>query len=130
MNEMKRKPELLAPAGDMERLKAAVRFGADAVYLAGKSFGMRTACHNFSPDEMREAVAYAHAHGVKVYVTCNIVPHPHEFEVLPDFLRETWAAGVDAFIVSDLGVFRLIRRILPEARVSQRLKRKRSFAQA
>ena len=115
MNEMKRKPELLAPAGDMERLKAAVRFGADAVYLAGKSFGMRTACHNFSPDEMREAVAYAHAHGVKVYVTCNIVPHPHEFEVLPDFLRETWAAGVDAFIVSDLGVFRLIRRILPEA---------------
>lgn len=110
-----KKPELLAPAGDMERLKAAVRFGADAVYLAGKSFGMRTACHNFDHQQMKEAVAYAHAHGVKVYVTCNTVPHPDEFEILPDYLKQTYEAGVDAFIVSDLGVFRLIRRILPQA---------------
>ena len=111
----RRVPELLAPAGDMERLQAAVRFGADAVYLAGKSFGMRTACHNFDPKQMQEAIAYAHAHDVRVYVTCNTVPHPSEFNELPDFLCQTYEAGADAFIVSDLGVFRLLRRLLPEA---------------
>lgn len=111
----RRIPELLAPAGDMERLRAAVQYGADAVYLAGKSFGMRSACNNFDEAEMREAIEYAHSHGVRVYVTCNTVPHPEEFAELPEFLHRTYEAGADAFIVSDLGVFRLLRRILPEA---------------
>ena len=111
---MYRRPELLAPAGDMERLQAAIRFGADAVYLAGKSFGMRSACANFDSEQLREAIDYAHRHHVRVYVTCNTVPHPDEFARLPAFLTETAEAGADALIVSDLGVFRLARRIIPE----------------
>lgn len=108
------KPELLAPAGDLERLRTAIRFGADAVYLAGQKFGMRSACANFSPEELREAVAYAHAQGVRVYVACNTVPHPDEMAELPGFLTETARAGVDALIVSDLGVFRMARQQVPE----------------
>lgn len=107
-------PELLAPAGDMERLQAAIRFGADAVYLAGKQFGMRSACANFDTAELREAVAYAHANGVRVYVTCNIVPHPGELAQLPPFLTAVADAGADALIVSDLGVFRMARRTVPQ----------------
>ena len=111
------KPELLSPAGDMERLKAAVRFGADAVYLAGREFGMRTASANFSSKEMREGIAYAHAHGVKIYVTCNTVPHNDEMKRLPAFLEETADAGADAFIVSDVGVLRMVRRVTPNMEI-------------
>ncbi len=114
MGSLIQAPELLAPAGDMERLQAAIRFGADAVYLAGKQFGMRSACANFAPDELRAAVAYAHARGVRVYVTCNIVPHPDEMAHLPQFLTDAAAAGADALIVSDLGVFRVARRVVPQ----------------
>lgn len=96
-----KKPELLAPAGDRERLEAAVRYGADAVYLAGKSFGMRSAPQNFGEEELREAVAYCHARGVKVYVTCNTLPRNGEFEELPSFLAACQDMGVDAFIISD-----------------------------
>ena len=78
-------PELLAPVGDMERLISAVRYGADAVYLAGKSFGMRSAPSNFTNEELEEAVKYCHAQGVKVYVTCNILPHNAELAALPAF---------------------------------------------
>lgn len=116
-NSSFRRPELLAPAGDPARLEAAVRFGADAVYLAGKSFGMRTAPSNFTPEQMEESVRFAHKHGVKVYVTCNIVPHEADMGQLPEFLQQTARAGVDAYIVSDLGVLRVLRRELPQAEI-------------
>ena len=86
-------PELLAPVGDMERLISAVRYGADAVYLAGKSFGMRSAPSNFTNEELEEAVKYCHAQGVKVYVTCNILPHNAELAALPDASLEEKEGG-------------------------------------
>ena len=81
-----KKPELLAPAGDLEKLKMAVLYGADAVYLAGKKFGMRAAAANFSGEEMREGIAFAHKHGVKVYVTVNIFAGNSDLEELPAYL--------------------------------------------
>lgn len=81
------KPELLAPAGDRERLNAALQYGADAVYLAGPAFGMRTAPANFSQPELRVAVSDAHRRGVKVYVTCNILPRNEEMRQLPRFWK-------------------------------------------
>ena len=110
-------PELLAPAGDRERLEAAIRFGADAVYLAGREFGMRAASPNFGPEELASAVKYAHAAGVHVYLTCNNVMHNGDFARLPDFLSEARDAGVDAFIVTDLGVLGLARRVAPEVAI-------------
>ena len=89
------KPELLAPAGDRERLEAAVRYGADAVYLAGKSFGMRSAPANFGPEELAQAVDFCHQRGVKVYVTCNTLPRNEEFAALPSFLTACQDMGVD-----------------------------------
>ena len=108
------KPELLAPAGDRERLEAAVRYGADAVYLAGKSFGMRSAPANFGEEELGEAVSFCHKHGVKVYVTCNTLPRNQEFQELPGFLAACQDMGVDAFIISDLGVLALAKRVAPQ----------------
>ena len=108
------KPELLSPAGDRERLEAAVAYGADAVYLAGKSFGMRSAPANFGEEELRDAVAYCHARGVKVYVTCNTLPRNDEFEELPGFLSTCQEIGVDAFIISDLGVLALAKQVAPQ----------------
>ena len=81
------KIELLCPAGDLIRLKTAVDFGADAVYLAGEEFGMRTASANFSREALKEGIEYAHSHGVKVHITCNILPHDDEFSRIPDFLK-------------------------------------------
>ena len=107
------KPELLAPAGDRERLEAAVRYGADAVYLAGKSFGMRSAPANFGEEELGEAVSFCHEHGVKVYVTCNTLPRNQEFKELPGFLAACQDMGVDAFIISDLGVLALAKQVAP-----------------
>ncbi len=106
-------PEVLAPAGDRERLEAAVRFGADAVYLGGKEFGMRSAPANFGPDELKEAVRFAHGAGVRVYLTCNIVAHNRECGRLPDFLASSKDAGVDALIITDLGVLRLAQKYAP-----------------
>ena len=80
------KPELLSPAGDWEKMTMAVAYGADAVYLAGHSFGMRSGAGNFNPDELTRAVAYCHKRGVKVYVTCNTVPHDRELRQLPEYL--------------------------------------------
>lgn len=108
-----KKPELLAPVGDMERLVAAVEFGADAVYLAGKVFGMRAAPSNFTDEELEEAVAYCHENGVRVYVTCNTLPRNDELAELPDFLKHCEKAGVDAFIISDLGVLALAKKYAP-----------------
>ena len=106
MPDKKRKlPELLAPAGDMERLKMSVLYGADAVYLAGTDFGMRAFAGNFSPEELKEAVAYAHGHGVRVHCTINTMPRGNEIVRLPEHLERLDDAGVDALIVADLGAF-------------------------
>ena len=110
---MIRKPELLAPAGDMERLKMSVLYGADAVYLAGTSFGMRSFAGNFSPEELPEAVKYAHDHGVKVHVTVNTMPRGNEVVHLPAHLELLNEVGVDALIVADLGVFRMAEKYAP-----------------
>ena len=108
------RPELLAPAGDMECLCAALDFGADAVYLAGQMFGMRTAPSNFTREELQTAVALAHVRGVRVYITCNTVPRNKEIDLLPDYLAFLQAAGVDALIVTDLGVIDLSKRYAPK----------------
>ncbi len=110
-------PELLSPAGDRERLEAAVAFGAHAVYLAGTEFGMRTAPRNFDSAALPEAVAFAHAHGVKVYLTCNTLPREEELDRLPSFLEEAAAAGVDALILTDLGMLSLAKRRAPSVPV-------------
>ena len=106
-------PELLAPAGDMERLRMAVLYGADAVYLAGMDFGMRAFAGNFSPEELAEAVAFAHARGVRVHCAVNTMPRNDEMERLPAHLEALEAAGVDAVILADLGAFRLAERYAP-----------------
>lgn len=113
MNRSPRKPELLAPAGDMEKLKMAVLYGADAVYLAGTSFGMRSFAGNFTPEELPQAVNYAHSHGVKVHATVNTMARNDEVERLPAHLELLDACGVDALIVADLGAFRLAEKYAP-----------------
>ncbi len=107
------KPELLSPAGDMEKLKMAVLYGADAVYLAGTSFGMRSFAGNFSAQELPEAVAYAHARGVKVHATVNTMPRSDELAGLPAHLALLEQSGVDALIIADLGVFRMAEQYAP-----------------
>lgn len=107
-------PELLCPAGDLARLKTAVDFGADAVYLAGEEFGMRTASANFSPEELKSGVGYAHGRGVKVHVTCNTIPHEDEIERMPEFLTFLNDMGVDAIIASDLGTVSLVKKYAPK----------------
>ena len=108
-----RKLELLSPAGDMERLKMSVLYGADAVYLAGTSFGMRSFAGNFSPEELPEAVKFAHEHGVKCHVTVNTMPRNEEVAQLPAYLEQLDDAGVDALIVADLGAFMLAGKYAP-----------------
>lgn len=110
---MRKKPELLSPAGDMEKLQMAVLYGADAVYLAGTSFGMRSFAGNFTPEELPRAVAYAHAHGVRVHVTVNTMPRCGEVDQLPAHLERLDDAGVDALILADLGAFTLAGRYAP-----------------
>lgn len=105
--------ELLSPAGDMERLRMAVTYGADAVYLAGSDFGMRAFAGNFTPDQLREAVALCHTRGVKVHVTCNTMPRNDEVSRLPAWLELIADAGVDAVIMADLGVFALAGKHAP-----------------
>lgn len=111
--EQVRMPELLAPAGDRERLEAAVLYGADAVYLGGQMFGMRASPQNFDGQGLRDAVTYCHGHGVKVYLTCNTLPMVEEVAALPAFIEQADAAGVDALIVADIGVLMLAKRAAP-----------------
>ena len=108
------RPEVLSPAGDMERLRAALDFGADAVYLGGNLFGMRQGAPNFDAEALCEAVKLAHERNVKVYLTVNTLPRNEEFAFLPQFIREAVNAGVDAMIVADLGVLSVIRKLAPE----------------
>ena len=107
------KLELLSPAGDMERLKMAVLYGADAVYLAGTDFGMRSFAGNFTQEELPMAVEFAHSHGVKVHVTVNTMPRNEEIRHLPAYLERLDDAGVDALIVADLGAFTLAGKYAP-----------------
>lgn len=106
-------PEILSPAGDFECLESAVRFGADAVFLAGKQFGMRTASANFDIDELKKACEYAHKNNVKVHLTCNTLPHNNEIAALPSFIEQAAQAGVDAFIIADVGVMELAKKYAP-----------------
>lgn len=106
-------PELLCPAGDLIRLKTAVDFGADAVYLAGQEFGMRTASSNFSLEDLKEGVDYAHKNGVSVHITCNTLPHEDELARLPDFLSYVDSIGADAIISGDLGTINLVKKYAP-----------------
>ena len=108
-----KKPELLSPAGDRERMEMAVRFGADAVYLAGQQFGMRSAAANFAADTLADAVSWCHARGSRVYVTCNTLPRNDELEALPAFLETVAAAKADALILTDPGVFRMAEQYAP-----------------
>ena len=107
------KPELLAPAGDFERLRMAVLYGADAVYLAGTAFGMRSFAGNFAPEELPGVVAFAHSHGVRVHVTVNTMPRNHEVSCLPAYLEQLQEAGVDALILADMGAFSLAGKYAP-----------------
>jgi len=113
MADKRKKPELLAPAGDFEKLKMAVLYGADAVYLAGTSFGMRSFTGNFTPEELPKAVKYAHDHGVRVHCTVNTMPRNDEIVRLPEHLELLQDAGVDALIMADMGVFSLAGKHAP-----------------
>ncbi|MCL2588462.1 MAG: U32 family peptidase [Oscillospiraceae bacterium] len=109
-----RKPELLAPAGDVERLRFALQYGADAVYLAGQKFGMRATVENFDEAGLREAVRMAHAVGVRAFLTCNAIPRNADLTGLPDFLAFAQEIGVDALIIGDIGVFAMAGRYAPQ----------------
>ena len=112
MNNTK-KAELLAPAGDMESLTSALDFGADAVYLAGKTFGMRAGAKNFDAEELVSAVQTAHERGVKVYITCNTVPLNGEADVFPQYIAAAQQAGVDAVIAADIGIIAMTKEYAP-----------------
>ncbi|MGN0355377.1 MAG: U32 family peptidase [Muricoprocola sp.] len=111
---MRKKPELLIPASSLEVLKTAVIFGADAVYIGGEAFGLRAKAKNFSMDEMREGIAFAHQHGVKVYVTANILAHNYDLPGVEEYFKELKEIKPDALIIADPGVFQIAKRICPE----------------
>lgn len=106
--------ELLAPAGNLEKLKMAILYGADAVYLGGEEFGLRASAGNFGSDDLKEGIKFAHSRGKKIYVTMNIIPHNEDFKEMPGYIRELREIGADAVIFSDPGVFDLLRGEAPE----------------
>lgn len=112
-----RKPELLVPASSLEVLKAAVKYGADAVYIGGEVFGLRAKAKNFSIEDMKEGVAYAHEHGVKVYVTANILAHNADLEPVKVYIEELKTVGPDALIIADPAIFSIVREMWPEMEV-------------
>ena len=109
-----RKTELLIPAGSLDVLKTAVIYGADAVYIGGEAFGLRAKAHNFSLEDMKEGIAFAHAHDVKVYVTANILAHNQDLPGVEAYFEELKEVGPDALIISDPGVFEIAKRVLPD----------------
>lgn len=108
------KPELLAPAGNLEKLKTAINFGADAVYLGGNKLNLRAFANNFDNDELQEGIEYAHQRGKKVYVTLNVFPHNEDLEGLEEYLLELYNLKVDAVIVSDPGIIMTAREVVPD----------------
>ena len=111
---MVKRPEVLSPAGDLERLKFAVIYGADAVFVGGEEYGMRTSSKNFTIEQLAEGAAFAHKFGRKLYLTLNSVPTNDEVARLPDYLRRVRDTGIDAFIVADLGVLALVKKFAPD----------------
>ncbi|KGG81460.1 peptidase U32 [Caloranaerobacter azorensis H53214] len=109
-----KKPELLAPAGDLERLKMAVIYGADAVYLGGERFGLRAGAKNFNIEQLKQGLEFAHKRGKKVYVTLNIIPHNEDFKGLREYIKDLYNMEVDAVIVSDPGVFSIVKDAAPD----------------
>lgn len=112
-----RKIELLSPSGDMERLKLALKFGADAIYVGGSMFGMRTNPTNFDADQLKNAVDLVHKNNKKIYLTCNTLPRNNEIEQLPDFLKYVSEIGVDALIIADMGVLSLAKKYAPDTEI-------------
>lgn len=106
--------ELLAPAGNLEKLKMAIIYGADAVYLGGEEFGLRASAGNFGSDELKEGISFAHSRGKKVYVTMNIIPHNEDFDGMPEYIRKLRDMGADAVIFSDPGIFDMLRQVAPD----------------
>ncbi len=111
---MMNKPELLAPGGNLEKLKTAVIYGADAVYIGGEAYSLRVAADNFSFDEMKEGLAFAHERGKKVYLTANILPHNSDIAEFEEFIKEVRPLGFDGILVADLGLFDMVQRLAPE----------------
>ena len=111
------RPEILSPAGNFEKMRSAILYGADAVYLAGHIFGMRAAADNFSIEELAEAVKYAHEHSVKVYLTLNTMPREQEYQLLRKYLEDIGGIGLDAMIIADVGVLALVKELLPEMEI-------------
>lgn len=109
--------ELLSPAGDLLRLKLALKFGADAIYIGGQQFGMRTNPANFDADELKKAVELVHAHGKKLYLTCNTLPRNNEIDQLPDYVKYVDSIGIDALIVADMGVMALVKKYAPNMEI-------------
>lgn len=109
-----KKPELLAPGGSLQKLKTAIDYGADAVYIGGDTFSLRVAAENFSVEEMREGLDYAHERGRKVYLTANIIPHNRDIAEFERFIEEIRPLGFDAVLVADLGIFSMVRSLAPE----------------
>jgi putative protease len=112
-----KRPEILSPAGNFEKMRAAILYGADAVYLAGHIFGMRAAADNFSVEELAEAVEYAHERGVKVYLTLNTMPRENEYELLRGYLLDLSHIAIDAMIIADVGVLMLVKELLPDMEI-------------
>ncbi len=113
----RRKPELLVPASSLEVLKTAVIYGADAVYIGGEAFGLRAKAKNFSPEDMKAGIAFAHERGVKVYVTANILAHNDDLEGAREYFKELKEIGPDALIISDPGMFMIAREVWPEVEI-------------
>ena len=109
-----KKPELLAPGGSLEKLKTAIDYGADAVYIGGEMFSLRVAAENFSKEDMQEGIKYAHDRGKKVYLTANILPHNDDIEEFEEFVKDIKNYGFDAVLVADLGLFDMIQELAPE----------------
>ena len=112
-----KKVELLAPAGNLEKLKMAVLYGADAVYIGGQKFGLRAKADNFSEEDIQQGIKYEHARSCKLYVTLNIIPHNDDLDGLPEYVMQLDALGVDALIVSDPGIFSVVRKVAPNMEI-------------
>jgi putative protease len=111
------KPEILAPAGNLEKLKAAINFGADAVYLGGSKLNLRAFADNFTTDEIKEGIEFAHSRNKRVYVTLNVFPHNEDLKGLEDYLRELYAIKIDGVIVSDPGIIMTAREVVPNLEI-------------
>ena len=109
-----KKPELLAPGGSLEKLKTAIDYGADAVYIGGEMFSLRVAAENFSKEDMQEGIKYAHDRGKKVYLTANILPHNDDIEEFEEFVKDIKNYGFDAVLVADLGLFDMMQELAPD----------------